>query len=206
MESMVDNGEEWMQPLLDFRDELATHHKPEVKRQLRSYKRRDGKVSRKADGSLKSPGPYRLQVRQDLLRKLLQVQQAVRREGPDPNATLISLDELQEIRRIWRTEEQDWEDSLPRIYHEVIGDELECVKDDVTNFTIRDQELLFDVARKHGVHGHLVAKLLDIERELHGMSRRAGIYERIGAVLGEDWLDNEEARQLFEMEDEEATA
>ena len=206
MESMVDNGEEWMQPLLDFRNELATHHNPEIKRQLRSYKRRDGKVSRKADGTLKSPGPYKLQVRQDLLRKLLKVQQAVRQDGPDPNSTLISLDELQEIRRIWRTEEQDWEDSLPRIYHESTGNQLECVKDDVTNFTIRDQELLFDIARKHGVHGQLVAKLLDVERELHGMSRRAGIYARIGAVLGEDWLDNEESRKLFELEDDEAIA
>lgn len=206
MESMVENGEEWMQPLLDFRNELATHHNPEVKRQLRSYKRRDGRVSRKADGTLKSPGPYRLQARQDLLRKLLQVQQAVRLEGPDPNATLISLDELQEIRRIWHTEEQDWEDSLPRICREFTGVELECVKDDVTNFTIRDQELLFDIAHKHGVHGQLVAKLLDVERELHGMSRRAGIYERIGAVLGEDWLDSEESRKLFEIEDEEAIA
>ena len=206
MESMVENGEEWMQPLLDFRNELATHHNPEVKRQLRSYKRRDGRVSRKADGTLKSPGPYRLQARQDLLRKLLQVQQAVRLEGPDPNATLISLDELQEIRRICDTEEQDWEDSLPRICREFTGVELECVKDDVTNFTIRDQELLFDIAHKHGVHGQLVAKLLDVERELHGMSRRAGIYERIGAVLGEDWLDSEESRKLFEIEDEEAIA
>lgn len=206
MESLVDNGEEWMQPLLDFRDELATHHRPEVKRQLRSYKRRDGKVSRNADGSLKSPGPYRLEVRQDLLRKLLQIQETIRRDGPDPNATLISLDELMEIRRLWRTEEQDWEDSVPRIYRAVTGQELECVKDDVTNFTIRDRELLFDIARKHGVHGNLVAKLLDLERELHGMSRRSGIYERIGAILGEDWLDDEEARKLFEMEGEEATA
>jgi len=204
MESMIDNGEEWMQPLLDFRNELASHHDPRIKRQLRSYKRRDGKVSRKSDGTLKSPGPYELKVRQDLLRKLLQVQQAIRLDGPDPNANLISREELQEIRRIWRTEEQDWEDSLPRICIEVTGEELSCVRDDVTNFTIRDQELLFEIAQRHGVHGQLVAKLVDVERELHGMSRRAGIYERIGSVLGEDWLDDEEARKLFAMDEEEA--
>ena len=37
----------------------------------------------------------------------------------------------------------------------------------------------------------LVAKLLDIERQFHGMSRRASIYERINAIFREDWRSEE---------------
>ena len=84
MESLVDGGEEWMEPLLDFRNELASHRDPAIKRKIRDYKRRDGRVWRnKKDGS-PVPGPYKLEVRRGLLRKLLKVQESVRSNGPDP--------------------------------------------------------------------------------------------------------------------------
>lgn len=205
MESMIDNGEEWMQPLLDFRNELSSHHNPEVKRQLREHKRRNGRVTRKEDGSV-IPGPYKLNVRQSLLRKLLAAQERIRRDGPDAEATLISDDELREIRRIWRTEEQDWEDSLPTIYREAMGHEFECVADDVTNFTTGDQALLYGIAQNHGVPGRLVAELLDVEREMHGMSRRAGIFGKIESILNEDWPSENEIQQLYSNTDDESDA
>ena len=118
--------------------------------------------------------------------------------APDPNVSLISEEELQEIRRLWRTEEQDWEDSLPRIYSEETGEELGFLDDDITGFSVQDKELLFSVAQRHDVPGQLLAKLLDIEREMHGMSRRAGIYQKIDAALREDWFDDEQLRELYE--------
>ena len=199
MESMVDNGEDWMQALLDFRDSLASHHDPEVKRKLRQYKRRNGRVTTKPDGTL-IPGPYKPDVRRDLLRQLLETQEEVRRTGPDPKVTLISDAELREIRRIWQQELQDWEDSVPQIYREVTGQELECVHDDVANFTIQDKQLLDAIANDHGLSGELVGRLLDVEREKHGMSRRAGIFDRIESILREDWYDEGQLRELYEVE------
>ncbi|MCA9111015.1 MAG: hypothetical protein KDA52_13775, partial [Planctomycetaceae bacterium] len=196
----IDNGEDWMQALLDFRNELSSHHAPDVKKKIREHKRRNGRVARKEDGTL-IPGPYTLEVRKSLLRKLLAAQEKVRHEGPDPNATLISDEELQAIRRIWQSEKHDWEDSVPAIYREVTGDELECVAQDVTNFTQRDQELLQKIAHKHGVQAELVGRLLELERDMHGMSRRAGIYGKIDAIVREDWLSEDEIQQLYETED-----
>ena len=196
---MVDNGEDWMQALLDFRDSLASHHDPEVKRKLRQYKRRNGRVTTKPDGTL-IPGPYKPDVRRDLLRQLLETQEEVRRTGPDPKVTLISDAELREIRRIWQQELQDWEDSVPQIYREVTGQELECVHDDVANFTIQDKQLLDAIANDHGLSGELVGRLLDVEREKHGMSRRAGIFDRIESILREDWYDEDQLRGLYEVE------
>lgn len=205
MESMIDNGEEWMQALLDFRDQLATHHDPQTKRKLRQYKRRNGRVTKKDDGTL-IPGPYKPDVRRDLLRQLLETQEDVRQNGPDPEVALISDAELREIRRIWQQELQDWEDSVPKIYHDVTGRTLDFVHDDIANFTIQDKKLLDDVAEKHGVSGELVGRLLDLEREKHGMSRRAGIYGSIDAILREDWYDEEQIQELYDIDvvDEEA--
>jgi DNA sulfur modification protein DndC len=195
MESLVDSGEEWMEALLDFRNLLKSHHDPEVKRRVRRLKRRDGKIRLKKDGT-PSPGPYELEERKKLLRTLLEVQTQVRREGPDPDNRLISAEELHEIRRIWRTEESDWEDSVPLIYRQVFGEDLDWVQDDVTALTAKDQGILKDVCKKHGTPADLVAKLIDVERQTHGMSRRAGIYDRIDALFRQDWPD-EEAREAF---------
>ncbi|HMN13246.1 MAG TPA: hypothetical protein PKD55_13080, partial [Bellilinea sp.] len=69
-------------------------------------------------------GPYRLEFCKEMLRRLLQTQQQVRTQGPDPEIELISEAEIHEIRRIWRTERQDWDDSVPQIYYEMTGKRL----------------------------------------------------------------------------------
>jgi lambda repressor-like predicted transcriptional regulator len=38
----------------------------------------------------------------------------------------------------------------------------------------------------------MVAKLIEVERSLQGMSRRASIQRRLAAVFEEDWRSNEE--------------
>ena len=60
------------------------------------------------------PGPYTQQSRQIWLSKLLTAQVDVRRLSSKPNLTIISLEELQEIRRIWVIDKHELEDSLPR--------------------------------------------------------------------------------------------
>ena len=149
------------------------------------------------------PGPYKLQVRKELLRKLLKAQASVREEGPDANAQLILPEELHEIRRIWRMEEQDWEDSLPKIYREEMCEDLDWVSDDTSGFSPVDEQLLCQVCEKHNVPERLVAKLMDLERDLQGMSRRAGVYKRIDRVFKEDWLDADEIAAVFAQNDTE---
>ena len=192
MEAMIDSGEEWMQRLLDYRDLLAETQKPEIKAQLRQYKRRNGQVMYDSGGKPMRWGPYKLTTRQDLLRRLLQVQNAVREEGPSDSEELISLDELEEIRHIWRSEEQDWEDSVPQIYRDVVGEDQAWSADEQPGFGIEERELLESLCRRKGVPSQMVAKLLEIERQVHGMSRRASIHQRIAAVFEEDWRSDEQ--------------
>lgn len=191
MEAMVENGEEWLEPMLEYRDLLASTQNPSVKHQLRELKRRNGQVWMKDDGTI-IPGPYKPDVRKDLLRRLLEVQTKIRRHGPNPKEELIRFEELEEIRKSWRVENQDWEDSVPRIYREVTGEDLPWATDEHPGFTNEDKALLYSIADQYHVPPGLVAKLIDTERAHHGMSRRASIHQKISAVFDEDWRTDEE--------------
>ena len=189
MEAMIDNGEDWMMPLLEFRDFLASTQEPETKPKLREHRRRRGFVSEKNGQLIR--GPYKLEVCKDFLHRLLKTQQQVRQEGPDSNIELITAGEIEEIRKIWRTERQDWEDSVPQIYREVIGEDLDWTTDDLGTFTAADKAILETMCRAKGIPVELVAKLLDTERQFYGMSRRASIYDRINEIFHEDWRSEE---------------
>lgn len=203
MESLVDSGEEWMEPLLELRDFFASHKDPKLKRRYRDYKRRNGRVMTNRNTGKVVPGPYKFEYRKKWLQRLLKIEKEIRESGPDPNARLISTAELLEIRRLWRSEEQDWEDSVPKIYREETGQELDYVLDDSGALTVRDAELLSDMSRKQGVPDRLIHKLLDKVRDKQGMGRRAGIYGELDSVFREDWLTDEEIAALHEDDDEE---
>jgi len=194
MEAMIENGAEWLEPLLKYRDLLASTQDPLVKLQVRDFKRRNGQVMLKPDGGI-VPGPYKLSVRKDLLRKLLETEQLVRRHGPDAQERLITKEELERVRRIWRSEAQDWEDSVPKIYKEVTGDDLDWAIDEQNVFSEEERQILDDICARNLVPSAMVAKLLDVERELHGMSRRSAVHQKLSAVFDEDWRSEEEVRK-----------
>lgn len=193
MESLIDSGEEWMQPLLEIRDFLSLTQDPAKKHLYREYKRRSGHVDFKSDGSpVISRGPYKLEFCKELLKKLLQAQVKVRQMGPDPNGTLILSEELHEIRRIWKLERGDWEDSIPKIYREVVGEDLNWIEDDIGNFSEKESKIIAQICQKYSVPVMLVKKLLDAEIQTQGMSRRSSIYVTIDKVLREEWRSEEE--------------
>jgi len=199
MEAMIDNGEDWMEPLLAFRDWLAATTDPDKKRQFRQIKGRDGRVILKKDGT-PAARTYKLSTNKEMLKKLLEIEREVLDKGPDPDLRLITLEELHEIRRIWRTERQDWEDSVPAIYESVTGKSVDWPLDDDVSFGDEHGQLLASICQEHGVPFELVAKLLDAEKETDGMARRSDIHKRITSILTEEWRSEEEivenAKQL----------
>jgi len=69
MEAMIENGEEWLEPLLKYRNLLASTQDPVVKGQWREFKRRNGQVKTTSEGRV-IPGPYRFEKRRMLLRQM----------------------------------------------------------------------------------------------------------------------------------------
>lgn len=186
MEALIQTGEEWMKPLLEFREWLNRTTVPENKRKYRDIRGRDGRVILKRDGT-PAARTYKLRYSKYMLRRLLEIQGVVRREGPEPDMELVSAQELFEIRRIWRTERQDWEDSVPRIFRDVSGHDLEWPRDDDAPFDAGHKALLSSICEEYEVPFELVARMLEAERQMRGMARRAGIYKALGAELAREW-------------------
>ena len=191
MEALIDSGEEWMEPLLEFRERLYVTTDPKRKREFRDIRGRDGRVILKKDGT-PAARTYKFEVSKQMLEEVLRAQLAVRKEGPDPNVTLISEDELYEIRRIWRTERQDWDDSMPQIYRKVNGYDLDWPVDDDSPFDADHKALLSSICREYDVPFELIARILEEERRANGMARRAGIQKALAAALAREWRSEED--------------
>lgn len=197
MESLVEQGESWMRPLLDFRNLLAETTNPERKREFRNFRRRTGKVSF-ARGELQDdedgnrvrkhvPGPYWMRYRREWLERLLELQRDLRESGHE--VELISEDELHHIRREWLNDpnEPDWEDRLPAIYRKVFGTDIDWIENDAGAFTQPDADLLQELGTRYAVPSTLVRKLLDLEVSMDGLAKRRGMTDRIHSILSEDW-------------------
>lgn len=193
MEAMIDSGEEWLSPLLDFRDLLSDTQDPAKKRLYREFRRRNGQVAFIGNSDSPVPGPYTLEFCKTLLRKLLETQVQVQREAPPGEAPLLISDqELHEIRRIWRTERGDWPDSVPKIVRDCLGRDLDWVVEDSVALSAEDGQLLNAVCTEHGVPTELVVKLIDIERAAHGLKRRHAIHSKIEDALKQEWREPSE--------------
>lgn len=190
MENLIDNGEEWMTPLLEFRDWLSETQEIAKKAIYRSHKRRDGQVAYVRDGTRIAYGPYKLDWRKAFLERLLQIQKNIQQNGPNPLAKLISFDELELIRDFWR--EEEWVDSVPKIYRQVIGEDHIWLHDDGVKFSLEDFQLLKQFCEEEGLNFSLPTKLIDQERRMQGMSRRAGILQKIDRIFSEEWRSEEE--------------
>jgi DNA sulfur modification protein DndC len=199
MAALIESGEEWLEPLLEFRNELAETQDPEKKHLYRDYRRMNGKIKTMTKGDKKEiiRGPYTLDYSKKLLENLLKAQISVRKNGPNPDFTLILPEELFEIRRIWQTQRSDWEDSVPRLYKEVTGNALKWVKDDLGSFSQSEKELLKKICEDRNVPLRLVTKLLDVEQQLQGMTHRYSTSNRLNEVFSEDWMSEDEARKIM---------
>lgn len=186
MEAMIQNDQEkeWMQPLLDIRNELDIPNDHDK----RDFRRIYGKVElfeRNIDGNISVepvPGPYRKEWREHWLRRLLEAQTKIRNTAPPEirDITLINSQELSEIRRIWLEEKHEFDDSLPRIYEEATGEPfIDTRLGDERKLLGSDEwAVLEEICQDDAMHLELMAKLLDTERQYHAKSRR-GIYEAI---------------------------
>jgi DNA sulfur modification protein DndC len=193
MQAMIQNDEEkeWMLPLLRLRDELDVTDD----RHLRDFRRMNGLVQL----FNKKPihGPYTQSAREGWLRRVLEAQRWVRANGPKhvSDIELITLRELEEIRRIWVVEKHEIEDNLPRIYEEAAGDRYPGEPlDDSAAFHAEDIQLLREACGDDAIQFSLARELLDVERRHRAMARRAGLYEALeGAIKKSFYKDAEDA-------------
>lgn len=204
MEAMIANDDEklWMTPLLEFRNEFGNE---EGDRGRRSFRRMNGNLQ----GNYRKlfHGPYKKEVREAWLRKLLTIQKGINEEGPADfkDLELIRIPELQAIRRIWVKEKHEFDDAVPRIYQEVMGCEFEDPSwIGTTNFGKDEWDTLKTVCEE--LYGseelafEMMYSLIDVENNASGMSQRKGIVEDLEAVLSKTFYQNEDDATQYYME------
>ena len=192
MDSLLEGGEDWLEPLSELREVLKKTQEKEEKRKVREFKRRNGKVMfcfPDKEGDDTSAGPYTLDFCMDFLRKLLEAQVKVRKTGPDPKMILINEDEIHEIQRIWRMERGDWKNSAYEIYEQVCGEKLEMLED-LGGFGKVEQEILTNVCQENKVPQVLVSKLLHAEFSSQGMGKHSKVFKSLNKILSEEWRDD----------------
>ncbi len=185
MAAMVQNDSEksWMEPLLQFRNELNI--KDHSKRDFRRIK---GNVQLMNNDEDTVPGPYLKKTREEWLKKILQAQSKIRKNSQLPNdlknIQLISQEELNEIRKIWFYEKLETDDILPKICEEYAKGEysFEDLEDNhmfdyevlkILKDTCKDDEMVFEIARG----------LLETERKHLKSSRRSGLFDEFENIF-----------------------
>lgn len=190
MQAMIQNDtdKEWMQPLLELRNALDVTDD----RHLRDFRRMGGHVQLFNNQPI--PGPYTQAAREDWLTRLLSAQMHVQVHGPEEMAglELITLAELEEIRRIWVVEKHEIEDNLPAIFERVMerpypGKRL----DDGMSFSAEDIQLLREISADP-IHFELTRQLLSIERKHRVMARRAGVFQELERAIERGFYDDAE--------------
>lgn len=198
--AMIQNDEEkeWLQPLVDLRLELDISKD----RDKRDFRRIWGNVQlfeRNSEGQTSVepiPGPYIKEWREHLLKRLLEAQTKIRETGPEEmrDLTLITHDELKEIRRIWLEEKHEFDDSLPKIYQEVTGQPFDDTINDAGNQLLGNDEweILKEICPDE-MHLELMSKLLGTERQYFTKTKRTGIYSDLEKCFDSSSRSKEEA-------------
>ena len=198
MTAMIQNDteKEWMQPLLDVRDQIADATES---RNLRDFRRLNGRVS--LYNGQHVPGPYTQDGRAHWLRLVLEAQTWVRTHGPEDvrEIELITMDELHEIRRIWVADKHEHEDLLPSIYEEATGQPYpgQTRFDDQFPFQTEDLTELHDLCQSD-LQYELIRELISVEHGHRVAARRNGLWNDIEAAFNRSgYKSPEEAIDLM---------
>lgn len=199
MDGLIESGKTWMIPLKTLRDDLYKTTLPENKAKYRSARRRDGTITvltnKKTGEDKHILGPYKLEYRKELLRRLLESQKQIDQSNPGAPFALITKPELEAIRIQWRTDpnEPDWEDVVPKLYQEILGTSLDWEVNDDFIFSAQEAGLISQLCEKHGLPKDLFMKLIELELSFEGFSRRSKLQDKLNDLLTRDWDSVSEA-------------
>ncbi len=201
MEAMIANDQEkeWMAPLLAFRNEFGNE---EGDRERRSFRRMNGNLQGNY-GKL-FHGPYKKEVREVWLEKLLKIQKDINMNGPEEfkDLELIQLPELRAIRRIWVFDKHEFDDSLPSIYERVIGKSFEDPQW-IHNENFGEEEwkilekICFEMYPDEELTFEMMYTLVDLENRAAGVNQRKDILKNINYAISKTFYKDEEDATKF---------
>ncbi|MEQ1586826.1 MAG: DNA phosphorothioation system sulfurtransferase DndC [Cyclobacteriaceae bacterium] len=165
MEGLIDNGEEWMQPLADIRNFLIeTRDNPEKYRQK---ERRNGTVSENLWG------PYLFETRVEILKRILKAQKAIEKtEGIE----LITHQEMVLIQYHW-FRDSFFKTKVSQVYNRIFQTQIDMSKQE-EKFK-QEADLLKKSCKQEPKDVELIQDLLALQKTKTLMIRKRGLQSDI---------------------------
>jgi DNA sulfur modification protein DndC len=169
MSSLIKNGVEWMQPLLDFRNKLVENRNVS---ENRSETRRNGQAA--VDETGHNMGNYTMEYRIQLLRELLTIQKNTQQYRS--SIDLITSQELIAIQVMWYRD-GNFSTTVNDIYNEVYGYDLQN-----DNISLQER-LLLEKSCNNPAHYSLIQELLALQKNKVLLMKKYGLQTDLEARL-----------------------
>ena len=177
LKSFIDRGEEWLIPLREYRNWLIEMRSNPAKRET---KRRNGSVYRRADGEL-GLGPFTLEARQEMLERLLQLE-------VDTGLSLITLEELKQIDKMWDSEGDLTRRKLVELYYRVKGEHLPWDSFKKPVFTADVIREIRKQCKQNDVEFELISKLIIEIEENKNYTNPSMVTKAFDKIINQGWL------------------
>lgn len=169
MTALVDNGQNWMQPLLDFRNNLVENRNLT---ENRSETRRNGQEAVREDGTFN--GNYTAHYRYQILRDLLLVQKEIQKERP--HITLINNQELIAIQVTWNRD-GIFDLSVGELYKEIFNKEIST--NNIKTLDDTERRILRDVCKDEPDYYQLIDNLIALQETKTLMISKYGLHNDV---------------------------
>lgn len=192
LKRFIDNGEEWLIPLRDFRDWLLSiRENPE----FRDKKRRNGSVYLKGDGEL-GFGSFSLHGRKVILEELLKLEVKTGLE-------LITIEELRMIDKIWEDEGDLNRRTLVDLYFDIKGKRLPWDEYRQPLFSKEAFSIISRTCEEYNIELEMLSKMVvAVENNKH-YTRGQKVNKAFDKVVNEGWLHYESIKKAKEVMDNE---
>ncbi len=171
MEGLVLNGDDWMEPLMEFRDVLINTRNDRAYREMR---RRTDSPFKEEDE--KTWGPYTPEARAKFLTMLLRAQRDIQLAQGE-NMLLISHQELVAIQLTWYRD-GIFNLKVADIYNQINEQQI-VISDKYTEKFRREEQLLREVCKEHPDDFDFIQECLLLQRNKSLMVRKRGLKDEL---------------------------
>lgn len=181
MSGLIENGQEWMRPLLNYRNSLVDERNIH---ENRMPERRDGRPAVREDGT--NWGPYRPAYRHRKLKELLLIQKELQKERP--HIFLITNQELIAIQVTWNRDLY-FDHNVGDLYREIFGKDIST--NNSTSLNNTEKRILKEVCEDDMDYFHLIDNLIALQETKTLMVSKYGLHNDIENRI-EKFVTNQE--------------
>ena len=192
LQNFIDHGSTELIPLQQFRNWLVElRATPEA----RDWRRRNGTVYFNADGDF-GRGPFTMESRKEILRRLLQLQKQTGFE-------LITIEELKTIDKMWEDEGDLTRRAVVDIYYDVMNERLPWDQYKYAKYDSSTVEKIHQLCEKYDIPFDLVAKLLISVDNTKFYTRSSVSAREVEKIMNQGWLHFEKIQEGLNHENQE---